>query len=426
LGKLKKLQNRKSFSAENNKTFSVLKSKVTERKDILKDYAITIDALKQYKTRPSKKAEYLLSKDGSSLMYFLKKQGYDLAVVANMNKLVSEIADFASNLSSLSRVMIRISDKNNAEMFSNYKEKTRTPDYVEAILPGVLNWKLYTYKEGTEELRKAIRMRATMTISMIAILFICIIGGVAFLIYSIRKETQLSNMKSDFVSTVSHEMRTPLTTIRMIGEMLQMGEVKGKEMHDEYYDTITSETERLTRLINNVLDFSRIDRGTKKYNIKQDDIASVIQSTVKAFATYVEPRGYRIILNAEDNIPKVNIDSDALAQAVLNLLDNAVKYSPVNKEIKVNLYKREDFVIIDVIDKGEGIKKDNLKKIFKRFYRGEDELTRETKGVGIGLSIVKHIMEAHNGSVTVESNKGEGSAFKLWFPFEKGIKCRES
>ena len=195
-----------------------------------------------------------------------------------------------------------------------------------------------------------------------------------------------------------------------------MGSVKDEALAREYYDTLSGETERLTRLINKVLDFSRMDSGRKRYNFTLEDIDQIITSTVKAFEKYAEANGYIIKLNIQENLPKIKIDADAISQVILNLLDNAMKYSPVNKEINVNAYKKEENIVIDVIDKGIGIEPAKIDRIFEKFYRGEDELTRETKGTGVGLSIVKHIVDAHKGKIEIESKKGEGSTFSVILP----------
>jgi len=233
---------------------------------------------------------------------------------------------------------------------------------------------------------------------------------------AMRREQEVSRMKTDFVSSVSHEMRTPLTTLRMIGEMFQTGKVKEGSMAQEYYSILVGETDRLTRLINKVLDFSRMESGRKPYSLVVQDIGPEITSSVKVFETSAENTGYHVELDIHPALPKVNIDSDAMSQVLLNLLDNAMKYSPDHKTIQVRVFPEGPDVIIEVTDHGIGIEADKLDKIFKKFYRGEDELTRQTKGTGIGLAIVKHIVQAHGGTIQVKSRRGKGSVFSVALP----------
>ena len=309
-----------------------------------------------------------------------------------------------------------ITDSSNQIFLSSLGTRLINPIIQEPLIKEFPGWQIRVRVKESEVLRRNAQLRMYINIGIIVILLMVIGISIYYMFKMMHRERELSKMKTDFVSSVSHEMRTPLTTIRMIGEMFQMGSVKDEALAREYYDTLSGETERLTRLINKVLDFSRMDSGRKRYNFTLEDIDQIITSTVKAFEKYAEANGYIIKLNIQENLPKIKIDADAISQVILNLLDNAMKYSPVNKEINVNAYKKEENIVIDVIDKGIGIEPAKIDRIFEKFYRGEDELTRETKGTGVGLSIVKHIVDAHKGKIEIESKKGEGSTFSVILP----------
>ena len=232
----------------------------------------------------------------------------------------------------------------------------------------------------------------------------------------IKKDSELSRLKSDFVSRVSHELRTPLATIRAVGEMLEMGAVSGREKEREYFSFIASESERLSRLIDNVLDFSRIEARKKRYVFRPARIQKAVSSTIRAFREYSRAEGFEIIYHGDEEIPPVSIDEDAISQALINLLDNAVKFSRDNKVVEVNLSQAAGKVLLSVKDRGIGIARENFERIFDDFYRLKEARELTSEGAGLGLAIVRHIARAHGGRVEVRSSPGEGSTFTLVLP----------
>lgn len=280
-------------------------------------------------------------------------------------------------------------------------------------LPG---WELRISIQPSESIKAAARLRMVMIAGMIFVMLVVIVFSLLGMVFMLRKEAELSAMKSDFVSSVSHEMRTPLTTIRTIAEMFQWDRVRDKQKAMEYINHIADETRRLTRLINKVLDFSRMDSGRRPYVFASADMRSIVASAVKVFETGVAEDGYRVNLTLPPSLPDVRADKDAIMEVLMNLLDNAVKYSPDRKEIDVSVFQKGQMVVAEVLDRGIGIDPRKINRIFERFYRGEDELTRQTPGTGIGLAVVKHIVEAHHGRVEVRSVRGEGSVFSIILP----------
>jgi|WetSurMetagenome_2_1015567.scaffolds.fasta_scaffold11910_3 signal transduction histidine kinase len=228
-----------------------------------------------------------------------------------------------------------------------------------------------------------------------------------------KRFEDLSNMKSDFVSSVSHELKTPLTSIRLFAETLMANKEIEKEKQKEYAEIIYGESERLTRLINNILDFSKIERGIKKYNFETVCLNKLLEYVLGTMEYQFKKNNAALVKRISPQKIFVNADSDAIAEVVINLLSNALKYSTERPWIEVSL-KAENFnAIIGVKDNGIGIEKEELTRIFDKFYRADTEKGKHTGGAGIGLSIVKSIMDSHNGGITVKSLPGEGSTFSL-------------
>lgn len=254
-----------------------------------------------------------------------------------------------------------------------------------------------------------------------------------------RQQLQLNELKSNFVSSVSHELRAPIASVRLMGESLESGKVREPRKQQEYFGFIVQECRRLTALIENVLDFSRIEQGRKQYELEPTDLHALTRETVRLMEPCAAEKGVRLVLassNPQSSTSSLELDVDgrAIQQALVNLIDNAIKHSPNGAEVTVGLdvapVSRHQSLVIShqlpvishlhlwVEDHGPGIPPDEHEKIFERFYRRGSELRRETQGVGIGLSIVKHVVEAHGGRVTVRSAVGEGSRFTLVLPMK--------
>ena len=241
----------------------------------------------------------------------------------------------------------------------------------------------------------------------------------------VSKEMALAKLKSDFVSNVSHELRTPLALIRLYAETLELGRITTKEKKQEYYRIVRKESERLTGLINNILDFSRIEAGAKEYEFRETDIADLVRNTLDSYRYQIEQQGFTLKEEIDETLPAVYVDREAMARALLNLVNNALKYSPEEKFLCVKLYRENGTVKLEVEDRGIGITRREQTKIFEKFYRTGDPLVHNTKGSGLGLSLVRHITNAHGGNVTVESTPGKGSKFILSLPLN-GRKVTEA
>lgn len=230
-----------------------------------------------------------------------------------------------------------------------------------------------------------------------------------------EKLDELNRLKTEFVSTVSHEIRTPMTSIRSISEILQEGRVKKEEKQKELLDLIVKESSRLSRFLHNILDAGKIEQQSKKYNFEESEINSIIDEVVKIFKYNREPKNLTIRVFLPEKPVFLKIDRDAVKQALTNLVDNAIKYSLEERVIDVRLTDKSETVEIEVRDKGIGISNKDREKIFDGFYRAGNASIKNPKGVGLGLKVTKHIMDAHGGRIEVESRTGKGSSFCLIF-----------
>jgi len=232
---------------------------------------------------------------------------------------------------------------------------------------------------------------------------------------------ELSRLKSFFVSSVSHELQTPLTSIKMFAELLKSKDNLSAEDKLEYLEIIEGESERLTRLINNVLDYSRIERGVKEYHFSHVDLKEVIENVLNTMRFQIKQHGFKTDVQLPEEDIVLSADRDALHEALINLIANAIKYTKSDKEIFVSAAMENNNVIISIADKGIGIAKEEQEKIFDTFYRSAEKHIQASGGAGLGLAIVSHIVNAHNGTITVSSRPGEGSIFTINLPLENAL-----
>jgi signal transduction histidine kinase len=284
------------------------------------------------------------------------------------------------------------------------------------INPG---WRLgLRLRQVTEE--QWARRNFYLTLALWLLMSGTLAGGLWLALRAASREVKLSQMKSDFVSNVSHELRTPLASIRVFGEFLKLGLPEDARTVRQYGEYIESESRRLTGLINNILDFSRIESEQKSYSFELADVNELVSETLKTFELLLKHSEFELRLEAAaPPLPHLLVDTDALTQAFVNLLDNAVKYSGAAREIVVTLARNHLWATIAVSDRGIGIPDDEQAKIFERFHRVSRGLVHDVKGTGLGLAIVKHIVEAHHGRITVASRAGHGSTFTIFLPLEE-------
>ncbi|MHC4289054.1 MAG: sensor histidine kinase [Planctomycetota bacterium] len=249
---------------------------------------------------------------------------------------------------------------------------------------------------------------------ILGVVWVSVVAAMAALWKNMRQQVQLSRKKDDFISAVSHELRTPLTSIRMYTEMLEKDWVKTEDKRREYYTTMRTESERLTRLIENVLDFSRIQRGKKRYDFTVGDVNECIGDVTDMMRPYAEQAGF-VLEQQFEVMDAFAFDRDAVTQIIINLIDNALKYAKdaPEKYLIIRTRRQDGYAVIEVEDHGPGIGRSDQKKIFDAFYRCEDESTRQNTGTGLGLALVKRFAEAHHGFVQIAAAKPTGALFRI-------------
>lgn len=263
------------------------------------------------------------------------------------------------------------------------------------------------------------RNRFYRSLILISFVDVILIAGAWIVYRNIRRESQLARMKTDFVSNVSHELRTPLALIRMFAETLEMGRVKSDERRQEYYQIIMQEAGRLTHLINNILDFSRMEAGKKQYHLRMVDLNEIIRQIMQLYRFHLENKQFVVETELSRDALLIQADEEAITEAIINLIDNAMKYSAEGKHIAIRSGMDGSAAFVEVEDHGIGIAPEDQKKIFEKFYRVSGGLTHNTKGSGLGLSLVDFTMKAHGGRATLKSELGKGSRFRLAFPLNK-------
>jgi signal transduction histidine kinase len=321
---------------------------------------------------------------------------------------------YHENTASSSDLAITISDENQRVLYSN--AAAQNGYFLESNFDRPFsNWKAGIGLKNTnlDELARQSFLHSAVATFLVLVFLLC---GIALTIRATDREARLAQAKSNFVSNVSHELKTPLALISLFSEILELGRVNNEEKKTEYYRIIRHESLRLNKIIDNILDFSKIEAGRKKYDFADGDMAEVIEDVLSSYRYQIINSGFDIQTNIQPDLPSVLIDRDAMAQAISNLLDNAIKYSGEVKQLSITAKMLGSDLSIEVADHGVGIPRAEQAKIFDKFYRVGNGLVHDIKGSGLGLSLVKHIIEAHQGTISVESHVGQGSRFTILLP----------
>jgi len=408
------------LSKEVDKNDFELQNKVTK---LLKDSSKVLSKLERYIKDGYPKVEpFDLNDSTTQLLVFLiktKDKTIVNALVLNPLQFIEDILDPKIQEITQDEFYIGVFLDNKTNIVYNSDKKVGSVEYTYSRP----FWLFSNYYLGIElkdqTINQLVKSRSIKNIYIIAIIDLVLLFG-AWLIYrNLKKQMELAQLKSDFISNVSHEIRTPLALISMYIETLDLNRVKTEEKKKEYYSIIYNETQRLSSLVNKILNFSQIDNNKRKYSFTQTNVNSVINAVVNTFKFHLEDKNFELNLDLADEIPQISADSEALADAIVNLVDNAIKYSGDQKFIEIKTGQEKDKVFIEIRDNGIGISENDQKKIFEKFYRVvEKNLAYKAKGSGLGLSIVKHVIDKHDAKISVKSKVDNGTSFRLVFPVE--------
>ncbi len=412
----------KDFVADNSyitKIFfadSALKSPNQSLSRLLETNKEKLIKLYEYKKEKYNRIEPIEHRDSTFLFFLLDRPG-----IKNLCGLMIEADKFIDDV--LTPKILSVA----REEFSIYvfsKERVYDFNSEGKTNPRQLNqqrklWLLPGYsiaiKLKGETIEDLVKQRTQNNLIMLMGLILILIAGGWFVFRNIKKEVELAQIKSEFVSNVSHELRTPLSLISMFAETLEMGRVKSDEKKMEYYSIISQEASRLSNIVNKILSFSKIEAGKRNFTFKEYDLNVIIEQVYESYKFHLQNNGFEFVFHRHHAPLKISADAEAVSEAVINLLDNAVKYSKDKKYVELVTGEYKNFVFAEVTDKGIGIAKEDQKRIFEKFYRVKSELVHNTKGTGLGLSLVKQIMDAHKGEISIDSEPGEGSTFRLKF-----------
>ena len=301
-------------------------------------------------------------------------------------------------------------------IFGSPPQSTPSLSHMHTIqLAGTL-FRMQVWPREPDTLYADLKRRQSLTMAMLIFVVALLVFGSYITARTVRRELEVAKMRADFVSTVSHEFRSPLTGIRQLAEMLFRGRVADEERRRRYHKMILQESERLGRLVENLLDFSRMEEGRKEYRLAPLNTSFWLRELVENFQSEVDGNEISLVADIPEDLPTISADGEALECAVHNLLDNAMKYSPGAQTVWLDVGAGNSDVTISVRDRGVGIAEPDRKHIFDKFYRADGEISLQVKGAGLGLSIVRHIVAAHDGTVDCESRVGEGSRFSIRLP----------
>jgi two-component system phosphate regulon sensor histidine kinase PhoR len=356
---------------------------------------------------------FAANKNGSKLLY---------GIIIDNKAFVQLVLSSRIQYVAQEKFILEVIDHNNNSVYKS-DPLTDTPEnsYQQSIwlLPG---YALRINLAGTT-IESIIKQRSRQNLIFLALLDIALLFGAWLIFRNIRKESRLNQLKSNFISNVSHEVRTPLALIKMYIETLEMGRVKSEDKRSEYYSIISHESSRLASIVNKILSFSKIENEKQHYQFKNVPLNQIVEDVVLAYSHHLKVKGFTLKKNLDEAIPEIYADSEALSEVLVNLLDNAIKYSDREKKIILSTGRDSTSVFLVIEDKGLGISEQNQKHIFEKFFRvAEGDLAYKTKGSGLGLAIVKHIIDVHQGQIFVSSTLGKGTKFTLHFPLKNRSK----
>jgi signal transduction histidine kinase len=351
-----------------------------------------------------------------------------LSNIRHDGKEIGLVVDFTRYLRSASEYLIKRLDKDssvNLKVQDDYGELILSrisgegKGYLSFPFPENLpRWKLLLSENKPGLMATLFRTGSGIYLFVFILIALFMLLGFAFIMYTLNVELRLNKLKSEFISNVSHELKSPLTSIRMMTEMLHHNRVQTEVRKSSYYMAMLEESEHLSHLIDNILDFSRMEDDRKKYELTDMDMDELISKFIESTLKSLPDNSFDIRYICPEKVPVIKADKDSILQVLYNLVDNAIKFSGKSRQIDISLSYGDNEILICVKDYGIGIPFRDKEKIFDRFYRSEESQRMRIRGSGIGLTIVKKITEAHGGTIDIESEVGKGSLFTVRIPLD--------
>jgi two-component system phosphate regulon sensor histidine kinase PhoR len=382
----------------------------------IKDVDLSRLALNQpnhlHKERPDNYffATYVLKEDR-------KGQRYLVCFQMNNEKIIALLDRYLRDLQT--NYYVSVVDFENNGIYNQPISRSSKYYYETRFRSTLYKWILQIVPRHYTEIERDVRNQRRTNLFLIIMSMTLIFSSLAIIYVTGRRERQLRQLKEDFISNVSHELKTPLSLIGMFSEILKTGRVKSQETRMEYYGIIHNEAERMGHLIGNLLDFASLERGKRANHFEAVNLAQLVGRELEAYNYQIQKEGFQLTTVMPEGTPEIYADPVAISMALFNLLDNSVKYSGEGKQITVKVAQENGYIDVSVADKGPGIPVEEQQKIFEKFYRGSTAVGRKVRGSGIGLSITKHVAEMHGGTVLVDSKVGRGSTFTLRIPIRK-------
>jgi len=352
-----------------------------------------------------------------------------LAAQIDLGQLQSQLLPAIRSLQASSEAAVAILGTQGGEVIGA-QGSTGLPIAAQSLSSPFDFWQVAIYPRDAPSAMRRLDLRTTLWLWLISILLLTILFGAYVFVLRVRRDAFLSRAQTTFVSNVTHELRTPLSSIKMFAELLEMQMLENpspskaslRRNTEQYIGIIRQECNRLSRLIDRVIDFSKVERRLEHYHFEYHDVGEVVAGIVESFRPHAEAHGFNLELSVEESLPSLRLDTGAISQALLNLLSNALQYSDDVKEIQVRVRRQGSTVAIDVSDRGMGIGAKEIGKVFDKFYTSRQRMDSRTQtGLGLGLTLSREIIRAHGGEIRVHSEVGKGSTFSIVMPMAEPL-----
>lgn len=422
---LQELDHENSLTEQEIKNFRLERDKIIERRDLFEQQSREVEEIHkkivprlQLEKEKSGYIDYEVQNNQCLIYYIQLPFGYVLYKLSLDSCIKYIIRPVLENQALSSDVQLSLSN-NSGDTLLFKPDAQSSPILCQQLDPVFRFWKIDLYLKNVTSLKELSRYLSQLYLTALIVIISLLLVGFFITIFIVVREIKNARLKSDFVSSVTHELKTPLTAIKIFVETMQLGRAQTLEDQKECLQIIAAESDRLSRLIDQILNFARMEQKRRIFHFRSCCMESLIEQIVQDFQNQISNRATcEIVINKDDNLPQIFIDPEAIREAVTNLLSNAYKYNDKKeKKIEIHIYLHKiTEMAISIKDNGIGIPRNELHRIFQKFYRVENTLTTHIEGTGLGLSLVESIVRAHKGNLKVQSKFRQGSEFTIFLP----------